>query len=102
MKYVRLASFKADHKRLTALEKALFVDAVREINAAYARRGDQPMPRWPSALRVKPVEGARGIWEMTWSFSAPDGRATFQIIDIAGEPAIRWRRIGDHKILREP
>ncbi|MCL5265766.1 MAG: hypothetical protein M1343_11370 [Chloroflexi bacterium] len=42
------------------------------------------------------------IWEMTWSFSGPDGRATFELASIDGEPAIRWRRIGNHRIFREP
>jgi len=39
---------------------------------------------------------------MTWSFSGPDGRATFEWIEIDGEPAIFWRRVGGHEILGEP
>jgi hypothetical protein len=51
------------------------------------------------------------VFEMTWSFSGPDGRATWEwtevdVVDDTGErsraPAVRWRRIGDHKILGEP
>jgi hypothetical protein len=57
---------------------------------------------WPAKLRIKSVEGASGIWEMTWSFSGPDGRATFQWVTIDGEVGIRWRRIGNHRILKEP
>ena len=57
---------------------------------------------WPSSLRVKEVEGAPGVFEMTWSFSGPDGWATFEWIEIEGELAVRWRRIGRHDILRNP
>ena len=39
---------------------------------------------------------------MTWSFSGPDGRATFQYVTIAGALAIRWRRIGGHDIFATP
>ncbi len=106
MKYVLLASFKADFKRLTPAEQELFSEAVRKIDAAFSsfrrKGGEKRLPQWPAALRIKPIAGAPGIWEMTWSFSGPDGRATFELVDIEGEPAIRWRRIGDHKIFREP
>ncbi|MBI4320959.1 MAG: hypothetical protein HY675_20905 [Chloroflexi bacterium] len=102
MKYVQLASFRADFKRLTPRERALFIEAVRKINDAFARRGNRPLPHWPAALRIKPVEGALGIWELTWSFAGPDGRATFEIIDLEGEPGIRWRRIGGHEVFRGP
>lgn len=39
---------------------------------------------------------------MTWSFSGPDGRATFEWIQIDGERAIRWRRGGGHNIFNDP
>jgi len=39
---------------------------------------------------------------MTWSFSGPDGRATFEFVTIDGQPGIRWRRIGCHDIYRSP
>jgi hypothetical protein len=50
---------------------------------------------------------APGVFEMTWSFSGPDGRATWQwttVIDADGRPvsAVRWRRLGSHRIFREP
>ena len=51
---------------------------------------------------MKPVEGAPGIFEMTWSFKGPDGRATFEWIQIDGTFGVRWRRIGDHSIFRRP
>lgn len=43
-----------------------------------------------------------GLWEMTWSFSGPDGRATFEFITLDGEPHVRWRRIGTHAIYTSP
>ena len=51
---------------------------------------------------TKYVEGAPGVHEMTWSFSGPDGRATFEWVRIDGELAVRWRRIGGHRIFRQP
>jgi hypothetical protein len=100
-------SFEADYKKLTDSEKRLFRDAVRKFNkacdAAVAPGG---RTRWPKSLRVKDVEGAPGIWEMTWSFSGPDGRATWEwtTVDLDGEavPAVRWRRIGSHSIFGNP
>ena len=102
MKFERSEPFVADYKRLSAQERALFGEAVRQINQAFLHRSGRGLPKWPAALRVKPVQGAPGIWEMTWSFSGPDGRATFELITIHGEPGIRWRRISDHRIFREP
>ena len=102
MKYDRSDDFKADYKRLSDEEQELFKKAVRRLNDAYEHRGDQPLPQWPKALRVKDVEGAARIFELTWSFSGPDGRATFEFVTIDGEPAIRWRRIGGHRIFDHP
>jgi hypothetical protein len=107
VRYVRTESFKADYRRLSATEKELFRRAVREFNDGCERFITTRDPAsWPSSLRVKPVRGAPGIWEMTWSFSGPDGRATWEwtsVVDEEGShPAIRWRRVGDHRILKDP
>ncbi len=48
------------------------------------------------------MAGTDGVWEMTWSFSGPDGRATFEWASIEGEVQIRWRRIGGHEIFKKP
>ena len=98
MKYTRDERFIADYLRLMAREKALFRAAIQRINAAYAQRGDRPIPDWPAELRIKRLRRVPGVWEMTWSFSGPDGRATFEFITIDGELGIRWERIGDHRI----
>jgi hypothetical protein len=102
MRYRRSDRFAADYQELDARERELFRQAVRQLNEAYRNRGDRPVPRWPDALRVKSVRDSPGVWEMTWSFSGPDGRATFDYQTIEGELGIRWRRIGGHEIFREP
>ncbi|GAC1406264.1 MAG: hypothetical protein NVSMB52_19820 [Chloroflexota bacterium] len=70
------------------------------MNSAYASRGNRALPHWPAKLRMERVQGVSGTREMTWSFAGPDGRATFEVVEIEGEPVIRWRRVGGHDIFR--
>jgi hypothetical protein len=102
VKYEATETFWNDFRRLARSERELFWAAVREMNAASARQGKDPRPRWPAALRVKSVRSESGVFELTWSFAGPDGRATFEYITIEGELGIRWRRIGGHEIFQEP
>ena len=103
MKWQTTAAFDADLRRLSRDELARFREAVREQFVPAAERVvAEPAARWPAALRVKAVAGAAGVWEMTWSFSGPDGRATFEWVEIDGERAIRWRRVGGHEIFKDP
>ena len=102
MKYVVLDSFKADYQRLSDPERGLFKKGLATFVAACDRYAADPATPWPASLRVKSVERAPGILEMTWSFSGPDGRATFEWIQLDGALALRWRRIGLHRILRAP
>ena len=100
MKFDWLSSFGADWSRLSARERRLFESVVRErFHPACERYRHDPAAPWPRSLRVKRVQGMPGVWEMTWSFAGPDGRATFEWIEVDGELAIRWRRIGGHDIL---
>lgn len=90
--YAWLGRFQADFDRLTPTQQALFLVAVGEfVDDLKAGRS------FGNGLLVKGVNGAVGIFEMTW---APDGRATFHygppVID--GAPHIVWRRVGTHKI----
>lgn len=101
MKYRRTPPFLADYNRLSTWERELFLQAVHKMIEARRREPDR-IPRWPASLRVKPVREAPGVYEMTWSFSGPDGRATFDFTSEGDEPILRWRRIGGHEILREP
>jgi hypothetical protein len=58
-------------------------------------------PTFPSGLRVHRVQGAAGVWEITF---APDGRATFEYGPelVSGEAHVVWRRVGDHGVLGDP
>lgn len=102
MKFERTDAFKADWHRLSDEERARFRILVPAFNDAAEAQVAEPGGPWPKGLRVKAVRGAPGIWEMTWSFAGPDGRATFEWVTIAGEPGIRWRRIGGHAIFGQP
>ena len=100
MKYVVAESFRADYQRLSASERERFRQVLGAFVPACDRFVVDPSVAWPASLRVKDVENAPGVWEMTWSFAGPDGRATFEWVEVDGEPAIRWRRIGGHRILK--
>ena len=102
MKYAVLAAFKADYKRLSPSEQVLFKSALRVFIEARDRYAVDPSSAWPASLRVKGVENAPGVLEMTWSFSGPDGRATFAWIQVEGELAVRWRRVSGHGIFKKP
>ncbi len=103
MKWETTPAFDADLRRLSEDELKLFRKVVRDSFVPAAERpAANPAAPWPKSLRVKDVEGAPGIWEMTWSFAGPDGRATFEWITIDGEQAVRWRRVGGHEILNDP
>ena len=102
MKYAVLQSFKADYKRLSRAEQELFRKGLRDFIEACDRYAGDPTLGWPASLRVRDVENAPGVLEMTWSFSGPDGRATFEWIRIDGQLAVRWRRIGGHATFGRP
>ncbi len=93
--YEWLASFERDLGRLTDDERDLFQQAVTKF-VEDLKRG-----RLRKGLRVKSVQGAEGIFELTW---ADDGRATFQYgaPRLKGEAHIIWRRVGGHGIFNTP
>jgi hypothetical protein len=86
--YAWLARFRADFERLTPTQQAAFLIAVEQFVEDLRR--DRTFRK---GLRVKGIQGATGIFEMTW---APNGRATFGFGDsgIDGEPRVIWRRVG--------
>jgi len=102
MKFEVLDSFRADYARLPEAEKRRFRKILPVFVAACDRYAADTSASWPASLRVKDVEGAPGVFEMTWSFAGPDGRATFEWTVIGGVVGLRWRRIGGHRILKEP
>lgn len=103
MKWQTTPQFDADWKRLPAEHKRLFRALIPEFSSACEGYAASPGAfRWPAKLRVSPMRSAPGIWEMTWSFSGPDGRATFEFVTESGAPVVRWRRIGDHDVYDRP
>ena len=103
MKYERTPSFDSDWKSLSEEERVRFRSCIlKEFNPACDRLVVNPASRFPTKLRVKDVDGAPGVFEMTWSISGPDGRATFEWVTIDGERAIRWRRVGGHSVFGRP
>ncbi|MDQ6615133.1 MAG: hypothetical protein M3083_10380 [Actinomycetota bacterium] len=91
-----LPRFRADFVRLSPAQQAAFLVAVAQL-VEDLRAGGQ----FRQGQRVKGVQGAPGVFEMTW---APDGRATFGYGDEVkpGEPHVIWRRVGTHDIFRQP
>ena len=102
MKFEVTVSFEGDWSRLSARERRLFRDLLPGFNEACDRIATDPAARFRSSLRVKDVENAPGILERTWSFSGPDGRATFEWVTIDDSRGVRWRRIGGHAIFKKP
>jgi hypothetical protein len=93
-------SFKGDWNRLSESERRLFRKVLPSFNESCDRMAADPSARFPASLRIKDVENAPGVLEMTWSFSGPDGRATFEWVTIDGVRGLRWRRIGSHAIFK--
>lgn len=102
MKFEITQSFAADFRQLRPEHQRTFRSLVPDFSAAcdeYARVAGYV---WPKSLRVSRLRGTSDIWEMTWSFAGPDGRATFEFVRPDGELVCRWRRIGDHSVFKEP
>ena len=94
--YGRTRRFDRDYALLTADEKTRFKAAVTGFVADLAAER-----AFRKALRVKGVQGARGVFEMTW---APNGRATFEYgpEQVEGQAHIVWRRVGTHDVFDRP
>jgi hypothetical protein len=94
--FERAGRFKSDFSKLTPEEQNRLLEKVRDQFVPALGTGD-----FPAGLRVKGVQGASGVYEMTW---APNGRVTFMYGDeqIPGEIHIVWRRVGGHEIFGTP
>ncbi len=88
--------FDRDWKQLAADSRVRFRRVITEEFVPDLARG-----AFRAGLRVKGVQAAAGVFEMTW---APDGRATFSYgpPQRPGEPHVIWRRIGTHEVFRIP
>jgi hypothetical protein len=107
MRYEVTASALADYRRLSDQEQQMFKAALALFNECADRYQATGDPRaWAGRLRVKAVANATGVFEMTWSFRGPDGRATWEWSTTIGEdgsfPVVRWRRVGGHEIFAQP
>jgi hypothetical protein len=103
MRFERTERFDKDVKALPREHREQFRHVVPQFHAACEGYTADPGGFvWPAALRVRQMAGARGVWEMTWSYASPDGRATFEFVTRDGERRVLWRRIGRHEIFREP
>lgn len=107
MRFLTTPAFDSDYSRLSDEEKRFFRAAVGDFNRAcdqFVESG--ATSRWSASLRVKKVQGAPGVWEMTWRFAGPGGRATWEWTTVSTEdakhPAVLWRRVGGHAIFKEP
>jgi hypothetical protein len=102
VKFETTPSFDTDYRRLKKEHQRAFRAVVPAFSAACDEYAITPGYRWPASLRVSPLRGTPGIWEMTWSFASPDGRATFEFVRHGEGAVCRWRRIGDHGVFRDP
>lgn len=102
MKFERTSAFKRDFKKLPGDHQEQFRAAARQLHDDAVNAAQGHAKPWTNSLRVKTVQGAEGIWEMTWSKRHPDGRATWEWVTVDGEQGIRWRRIGDHSVFDSP
>ena len=103
MKFERTARFDADFAALPREHQEHFRSIVLAFHDAaeeYVASGGRAT--WPKRLRVRRMSSAPGIWELTWSFSGPDGRATFEFVTREDEVRVLWRRIGNHSIYADP
>lgn len=89
--------FWRDFARLSRAQQELFL-AARDKFKEDLERGIS----FRISLRVKPLQGVPGVWELTWEGN--DGRATFNFGSSprSGQRHVHWRRIGGHEIFDNP
>lgn len=93
MRYESTPRFDKDFKALAKEHQRNFLELIPDFNAACDAFYEDPGGFiWPARLRVTQMTSAKGIWEMTWSFASPDGRATFEFITGPDGVRLRWRR----------
>ena len=102
MKFETTPAFDADYRQLKPKHRATFRRVLKKFIAACDAYAADPAAGWARSLRIKSVHDAPGVLEMTWSFSSPDGRATFELVTVDGEMRCRWRRVGGHDVFKAP
>lgn len=102
MKYRVLPRFVADYKKLTEAERRVLRKALASFISAGLEYEVNPQHYvWPKSLRIERLQGTPAM-AITWSFSGPDGRATFQLDVRDGELWVTWRRVGRHATYQKP
>lgn len=103
MKYKRLPQFDADYARLSAEERKKFKDMLSVFIESCKKYEASPNNfHWPARLRFEHLAGTKRVCAITWSFSGPDGRATFHFETIEDDMYVVWRRVGRHAIYSNP
>jgi hypothetical protein len=102
LKFRTTPGFDRDWKRLREEHKRIFRDAMPDFSKACDAHAADRATVWPANLRVSQMTGTKSIWEMTWSFAGPGGRATFEFVRDGDDLLCLWRRIGDHSIYNRP
>lgn len=94
--FERTPQFKREFKALPSDQRDAFKRAVRDWVKDLKAHGIQP-----NDPRVAGMSSAPGVFEFRW---AANGRATFEWgrQQVAGEPHVKWRRIGGHDIFKQP
>lgn len=93
----RTDRFRRDFEALSTADQERFKACVADKFIPAISNG----PPYPNGLRIKGVQGSKGVYEMTW---APDGRATYQFGEELepGDPHVVWRRVGTHDVFAAP
>ena len=88
--------FWNDYDQLTEAQRLRFLRVLQRFVE------DVDSGQFRASLRVKPVRGQSGVWEMTWDGN--DGRATFMYgpEKLPGKRHVIWLRVGGHEIFQEP
>jgi hypothetical protein len=91
--YERSPEFIRLHETLSPEQKPAFRATVEKFMADL-KAGH----RFRKGLRVKGIQAAQGLYELTW---ADDGRAVFSYGNSIkeGEPHIIWHAVGTHAVL---
>lgn len=103
MKLAYADAFKRDYKCLPREHQALVAKSLKPFMVGAGRHAATGNGMWAAKLRVHAMKGHSGIWEMTWSHSSPDGRATWQWDTASdGSRQVLFRRVGNHAIYKNP
>ncbi len=92
----------ADYNRLTAGEREKFKETLQIfIRVCKEYEADPAGYVWPAALRYERLTSSKAL-AITWSFTGPDGRATFHFETVDDEMYVVWRRVGRHSVYKNP